>query len=37
MYISKRSVDRYGLNDCIFTEFLVDEHDPDNYIGVIAT
>jgi hypothetical protein len=28
MYISKRSVDRYGLNDCIFTEFLVDEHDP---------
>ena len=36
MYISKRSVERYGLKDCIFAEFAVDEHNPDNYIGVIA-
>ena len=37
MYISKKSYERYGLNDCIFTEFGLDEHDPDNYIGVIAS
>jgi hypothetical protein len=37
MYISKRSVERYGLTDCIFTEFVEDDKDPENYIGVIAT
>jgi hypothetical protein len=37
MYISRKGVERYNLNDCIYTEYLVDEHDPENYIAVIAT